>query len=563
MASAIEEAYDVIVAGSGAGGMTAALTSALRGLSVVVLEATEYFGGATAVSGGAIWLPANRYSISRGISDTVADGRAYLAATVGDTVSEVRRDAYLRDGMAMVDEFDAATKWIRWSPDSIPDYRPEQPGGRPEGRSIEAQMIDGKLLGAELGRLRPPSPAMAVKGLTVTAEDFVSLNMMMRTKAGRIKVLQVVRRSLVARLRGQRLLSIGQALAARLRLALRDEHVPVCYSAPLQNVVVEDGRVVGVQTCIAGRPRTIRARCGVVIATGSFSKNQRMRDKYLPQPSRAEWSLAPEDGQDGSGILAGIAAGAAVARMDRAWGLPNVMVPVPGGGLQPRVTLSERGLPGTLVVNSRGERYGNEAVSYDDFWATMYACDDGTDGARTVPSWLIFDQRAKNRYIFFGIVPRQPFPRSWYEAGYLRRADDVAALARSIDVPADRLTATIERFNRDADAGRDSTFGRGESAYDRYYGDPTQPHANLAPLDKGPFYAVALYPGDLSTKGGLDIDEYSRVLRPDGTVIDGLYAAGNSSAGVMGETYPGPGATIGAAMVAGYAAANHMATIAP
>jgi 3-oxosteroid 1-dehydrogenase len=345
----------------------------------------------------------------------------------------------------------------------------------------------------------------------------------------------------------RRLLAMGQALSGGLRVGLARVNVPVLLSTPFTNLVVEDGRVVGVEILRDGVPDTLRATRGVLLSSGGFEHNERMRKEYQQAPIGTEWTVGAAE-NTGDGIEAGMRLGAAVAFMDDAWWGPSILLP-----RGPYFCLAERSLPGSIMVNQRGERFVNEAAPYVDAVHAMY-------DTNSVPAWLIADQTYRNRYIFAGLGPRQPFPGRWYKSGAVHRAATLEALADEIDVPADALRDTVSTFNGFAESGVDSDFHRGDSAYDRYYGDPrNRPNPNLAALRRAPFYAIKIVPGDLGTKGGLRTDTAARVLREDGSVIDGLYAAGNASAPVMGRTYAGPGATIGPAMVFGYLAALDMA----
>jgi 3-oxosteroid 1-dehydrogenase len=295
----------------------------------------------------------------------------------------------------------------------------------------------------------------------------------------------------------------------------------------------------------------IRARRGVLIATGGFERDEQMRRRYQRAPTGTEWTTGA-DGNTGDGIRAGEDLGAATGLMDDAWWGPSI--PLRGG---PYFCLAERSLPGCVLVNGAGQRFVNESAPYVDAVHAMY--DANTPENPHIPAWLVFDQRYRDRYVFAGLPPHRPLPRRWYAAGAVVRADDLAGVAQAAGVDADGLVKTVARFNEFAAAGRDEDFGRGDSAYDRYYGDPRRPNPNLAPLARPPYYAVKIVPGDLGTKGGLRTDEMARVLRPDGTVIDGLFAAGNASEAVMGYSYAGAGATIGPAMTFGYIAARTMA----
>jgi 3-oxosteroid 1-dehydrogenase len=270
----------------------------------------------------------------------------------------------------------------------------------------------------------------------------------------------------------------------------------------------------------------------------------------LPQPTSTAWTHASE-GQVGDALRLGEELGAATDLLDKVWGAPSLCPP----GEKPFFLVADRGIPGMVIVNAAGERYANEAAPYHQFVDRMYAAD--RPDATTVPSWLILDARSKARYIFAGLFPGQAFPKRWRESGFLKEAGTVEELARIIEAP--QLPSAIRRFNGFAATGKDEDFARGDSVYDRYYGDPTLQNPNLAPLDKGPFYAVPVHPGDIGTKGGLVTDGDARVLREDGTPVAGLYASGNCSAAVMGETYPGPGATIGPAMAFSWAAVNDIA----
>ncbi|MFJ3881723.1 FAD-dependent oxidoreductase [Streptomyces sp. NPDC090077] len=541
--------YDVVVVGSGAAGLAAAVTARLRGLSALVVEKTELYGGSTALSGGAVWVPGNLHLDRAGIADTRDKARAYLDATVGDRVPEARKEAYLSHGPRMLREFHERTDVRFMYTPGYPDYFPEAQGGMAQGRSVEPCVVDLRRLGEAARHMR--RAGLPTYGLTMTSYDFRFLNMVTRTRAGRLTALKVGARALGALATGRRPVSLGEALVARLRLSLDRLGGELWLSAPLTGLVTDGaGRVAGVRVAQSGREVAVRARGGVVLASGGFSHDQELREKHLPKPTSTAWTHA-SPGQTGDALRLGEELGAATDLLDRVWGAPSVCPP----GEKPFFLVADRGIPGMVIVDEAGERYANEALPYHAFTDRMYAAD--RPEATTVPSWLVLDARSRARYIFAGLFPGQPFPKRWLESGFLRKAATVEELARQISAPA--LAATVRRFNGFAERGVDEDFGRGRSVYDRYYGDPTLPHPNLAPIDKGPFYAVPVHPGDIGTKGGLVTDGDGRVLREDSTPVPGLYAAGNCSAAVMGDTYPGPGATIGPAMAFAWAAANAIA----
>jgi 3-oxosteroid 1-dehydrogenase len=389
-----------------------------------------------------------------------------------------------------------------------------------------------------------PAPAH----ITVTQANYRWMSLGASHPRAITTTARVTGRMIVSRLRHRQLLSMGQALAAGLRQGLLQAGVPVWLNTPMTGLLTENGRVSGLTAMCQGEPVVIRARRGVLLATGGFERNDEMRKRYQRTPVATEWTVG-SPGNTGDGILAGQVAGGELELMDDAWWGPSI--PLASG---PVFCLAERSLPGSIFVNSAGERFVNEAAPYVDAVHVMY--DKNTDDNPHIPCWMITDQRYRNRYVFTGIPPRKPLPRRWFRSGVVFKADSLAFLADQIGISADGLAKTVHKFNDFARTGKDADFGRGDSAYDRYYGDPNcKPNPNLAPLASPPYYAIKIVPGDLGTKGGLRTDEHGRVLRPDGSIIGGLYAAGNTSAMVMGRSYAGPGATIGPAMTFGYIAA--------
>ncbi len=545
--------FDVVVVGSGAAGMTAALTAAHHGLRTVVVEKADNFGGSTARSGGGLWIPNNHVLTEAGITDTAQAASEYLAHVVGDAVSAERQRAFLDNGPKMLSFVLPRTPLrMHWVTD-YSDYYPEAPGGKASGRSIEPAPLDGRVLGDQLDELEPDY-GKAPLNVVVTQADYRWLNLTARHPRGKLRALRVGLRWMSARLRRQRLLARGQALAAGLRVALRDADVPVWLSSPLIDLVTDaQQRVTGVIVRRNGEETTLTARRGVILANGGFEHDEVMRKRYQREPIGTQWTVGAK-ANTGDGIAAGQRLGAAVDLMDDAWWGPSI--PLTGG---PWFCLAERTLPGCILVNGDGERFVNEAAPYVDAVHAMYGEAGGP--ARNMPTWLIADQRYRNRYVFAGLGPRQPFPGRWLKAGVVQRASTIEELAKRINVPAPTLVTTVDRFNGFARGGEDDDFHRGRSAYDRYYGDPrNRPNPCLGAIDQAPFYAVKIVPGDLGTKGGLRTDTDARVLREDGGVIPGLYAAGNVSAAVMGNSYAGPGATLGPAMTFGYLAAEHIAS---
>ncbi|MBM7510367.1 3-oxosteroid 1-dehydrogenase [Nocardioides salarius] len=548
---------DVVVVGAGGAGMTAALAAGTAGLDTLLVEKSGYFGGSTARSGGGVWIPGNYALREAGQvdDDDHEQAMAYLEAIVGDVVPRVRRETYLRRGPEVMDFLRERTPLrFAWVP-GYSDYLPEQPGGRAAGRSCEPVPMDASFLGAELERLHP-AYSKAPANMIVTQADFRRISLGMRTWRGPATMLKVLVRRVVAGLRRHRMYAMGNAIVISLRQGLIEAGVPLAYDTALDELVLEHGRVVGVRVTRGGQRHEVRARRGVVLGSGGFERNLELREQHQPRPTSVEWTTGSEF-NTGAGLLAGIAVGAQTDLLDDAWWGPTI--PLPG---RPWFCLAERNLPGSIIVNGAGRRFMNEALPYVEAVHEIYAGE--ATGVQHVPAWMVFDQRYRNRYLFAGLGPRQPFPGRWYKEGVVKKADSLAALAEQIEVPVEGLTSTVQRFNTFAASGVDEDFHRGDSAYDKYYSDPTvKPNPSLHRIDQGPFYAVKIVPGDLGTKGGLVTDEQARVLREDGSVVEGLYAAGNVSSAVMGRTYAGPGATIGPALTFGWLAVEHLASQEP
>jgi 3-oxosteroid 1-dehydrogenase len=543
--------YDVVVVGAGAAGMTAALTAASLGLSVVVIEKADVFGGSLARSGSGVWIPNNSVILAAGVPDTPALAAEYLAAVADGGSTAARQAAFLSNGPAMLNLVMSASplkyQWMQ----GYSDYYCLLPGSMPNGRSVEPSMINGKILGSQLANLRAPYMAVP-SGLVVYDADYKWIQIAAVNAHGAEVEADCLALGTEAALLGETPLTMGQASAAGLRAGLISAGVPVWLSTPMESLTVTSGTVTGVVATVSGVSSLINATGGVIIAAGGFEHNLAMRTQYLPQPVSTAWTLGA-DTNTGDGIQAGLAVGAAVALMDQAWWGPVIATPD-----QPYFCLAERTEPGGLIVNQAGQRFVDEAAPYGDVVKAMYTQNpDSPD----IPCWLIVDQNYRDRYMFDETLPTLPLPSSWYSAGAVYSSATIAGLANAIGVPAGNLEATITRFNGFAATGVDSDFSRGVNFYDHYYTDPAiTPNSCLAPLWLPPYYAFQLQPGDLGTKGGLVTDASARVLDANGDVIPGLYAAGNSSAAVMGYSYAGAGATIGPAMTFGYVAAKTIAS---
>lgn len=545
----MDQTFDVVVVGSGAGGMTAALTARAAGKSVVIVEKADRYGGSTALSGGGIWAPNNPTLLRSGLGDDPEDVRRYLHAVVGDRVPAARLDTYAAAAPLALEFLEKQSRHLRffWCR-GYSDYHPEFPGGRPAGRSIEAKPFDKRQLGPMEDQMLD-SAIGGPAGLWVTATDFHDLNQIMRTWTGKKALLRAAGRVASNVVLRRHMATTGAALVGRLRLALAEAGVDVWLGTPVTSLLTEGGRVTGVEVKKDGQPRHLAASSGVILATGGFDHDPELRAKWL-EPVETDWSMgAPTN--TGDGIRLGEEVGAAVDLMDDAWWMPAIEQPK--GRLFPLV--SERSMPGSLIVNQSGRRFTNESAPYVNFVHDQLRLEREEGGH--IPVWFVMDTRARQRYTFAAVAPYQPIPKSWFSIGTMFSSSTVEGLATKIGVPSDALADEVAQFNAAARTGRDERFQRGDSAYDRYYGDPTLPNPCLNELVKPPFFAAKVVPGDLGTKGGLLTDEHARVLKEDGSVLEGLYAVGNTSASVMGNEYAGAGATIGPSLTFGWVAARH------
>lgn len=555
MTTPAETTVDILVVGTGAGAMVAAATAAARGASVLMIEKTPLYGGSSATSGGGVWIPASDSAIAQGQSDSPDEAFTYIKSLTGNTVADAKIRAFVENARFMVRHVESISD-LRFTAIPYTDYHAENPGGKMGYRSHETNTLNARRLPRrDFETLRPTHPAAALFGYipwtTMEAAPMVTRGPgWMRTMA---KVLWRYYSDVGQRLRSKRsrFLVFGNAIAGHLKLAFDRDGGELWLGAALKELTRDaSGRVTGAVIERGGAAVTVTATRGVILGAGGFERNQAMRDRYLPGEGRPEWS-GGQEGNTGDAIEAGIRIGAATDLMAEAWWAPTLSVP---GEPRGRPLFYERALPGNIIVNQRGERFMNEARSYDIAGKAMIDAD--RPDARTIPSWIVLDARFRSKYPMGPLIPVFP---DWtlparFRSMYLK-APTLKALAGQMGVPPAALEATVARFNGFARSGEDADFGRGSAAYDRYYGDQSvKPNPNLAPIDQAPFYALKVYPGDIGTKGGLATDEAARVLDGKGAPIPGLYAIGNNAASVMGPAYPGAGSTLGPAMTFGFLA---------
>lgn len=563
-----DHVVDVLIVGSGGGGMAAALTARACGLDVLVVEKASYFGGSTALSGGGIWVPGAPAQRREGYCPDPEGVVEYLLRITEGLVSEARIRQYVESAPKMLEFLEGLSDWFEfvWKP-GYADYYPELPGGSELGSTINVPAIDLRKLGVDEQLMLKPL-ALAPRGIWLGPKDLRTFYRIRQSWAGKAVLLKLIWRMFKARAFNERMAAIGQSLVARLRLAMRESGIPLWLDSPMTELLTDaEGSVTGVTLERNGATQRIGARRGVILASGGFDHDLAWRKEQLPvleSTGSQDWSFG-NPVATGDGIRAGEKVGAATDLLDEAWWFPAIQWP--DGRMQ--FMLNERMMPSQFIVNGAGRRFINEAAPYMDFGHAMI--DGQKSGVTHIPCWLITDHRSWNRYVVGGHLPipkipgapvptGRKMPPAWLESGVVKAATSWDELANKIDVPAAELRATAARFNELARTGHDDDFNRGDSVYDNYYGDPTLPNPNLYPLGDPPYYAFRIVLGDLGTSGGLLTDEYARVLRPDGTIVPGLYAVGNTAAPVMGRSYAGAGATIGPAMTFGFVAAKHLAS---
>jgi 3-oxosteroid 1-dehydrogenase len=529
---------------------------------VLIIEKQDKVGGTSAMSGGGIWIPNSHYAQEAGAEDSLDDAKRYLINTLfGEDVPEDMIDTYLEKSPEMLKFLHDRTDVRYESLAEYPDYYTNMEGARAGHRSLE------------------PSPIMASE-LGDNWKNMTWTHFMMRM-FNRIHFTQVEAHLLMVQLPGwkkllgrlmwdyirdipwrlktpiSRRLACGSAGVARLYLSVLKRQIPIEFNTQMVELIADGDAVLGAVVESNGQRQRIRASKGVVLASGGFEKNQELREQYLPAPTNTAWS-AGNPGNEGDALLAGLSLGAKTRLMKDAWWTTTLCVP---DEPSPRLAIMEKSFPGSCVVNRDGKRFANESQNYMAFQKDLFKTH--TDEHPNAPAWHVFDATFRENFMVGPLMtksmkPDFQIPKKWFDTGFVAKANSIRELADALGINADGLEETIANMNRYAQTGTDEEFGRGDSAYDRYYADPAiKPNPCLAPIVKAPFYAMRIEAGDFGTLGGLDTDTSARVKKADGGVFEGLFAVGNCSAAIL-PTYPGPGATLGPAMTMAYQAARHM-----
>jgi 3-oxosteroid 1-dehydrogenase len=536
------EEFDVLVLGTGAAGLTAAITAAEDGASVAVFEKADKVGGTAAWSGGQVWIPNNPHMSEAGVEDSREKSLTYIMSLSRDMIDENLAAAYVDAGPEMVNFIEGCSPVEFYSVTGMPDYHPEFPGGSPDGgRTIECPIYPFDELGDWADRVTPspyyPNPHITMsetplgKSVPQPASD------------------EEIKRRMVRNERG-----CGQALIGRLLKGCLDRGIEPHTEYTARELILDDGAVIGVIFDTPDGEVKVRARKGVVLATGGFEWNEAYKRAFLRGPLTHPVSI---ETNTGDGLKMAMKAGAMLGNMREAWWTPVASVPKEENEMERMMIMGQRTMPGSIMVNKRGRRFTNEAANYNAFGAAFHVEDVAKFEYANLPCWLIFDQHYLDKY-GFGMLQTKPGEApEWVTSG-----QTLQALADELGVPGEELEQTVTRWNSNCIDEHDPDFGRGDSAFDCWWGDPYKKGeraATLGPLEKGPYYAVEVCSGALGTKGGPQTDTNGCVVDLDGDVIPGLYAAGNVMSSPFGMTYGGPGGTLGPGMVFGYLSGRHAA----
>lgn len=548
-----DEQTDVLIIGSGASALTASLRATKLGLRTVIVEKESTIGGASAVSGGGLWIPCNPVAAAAGIKDSKQAALKYFEQAVGDAgpaSSLPRRKAYLDNGPKMVQFLQWLGFQFHFAKGSSDHYPGLEGALGTGGRTIESRVFNLKNLAKQWrAKLPPPLSPVAIYGndvpvLTRLLSSPGAFRYTMRT------ILPLVARALV----GQQPASMGMGLVAQLLyLNLKHGSTDIRVNTRISQLIQgENGAIHGAEVQTISGLKTIQATKGVVLAAGGFAQNRKMREQFLPSPTKTEWTSSPK-GDTGDAITEGIRVGADTALMDDAWWGPTIVDPVT---FENHFALTERARPHCFIVDSTGRRFMNEAQSYTDAGQAQYARNEQVSA---IPAWLIMDANHRRKYMLGKLVPGMKPSKDALARKVIFKAETVEDLARQIGVDPAGLASTTRRYNELGTTGIDTDYGKGSNAYDRSFGDPAAGlNPNMGTVNRPPYYAVAILPGDLGTKGGLLTDEFQRVLDKESRPIPGLFAIGNTAASIMGRSYLGAGSTLGPALTHGFIAASFL-----
>lgn len=543
---------DVLIVGTGGAGLLSALRAKHNGLNPIIIEKSAKIGGTTSFSGGVMWIPNNGVHV--GVEDSKEEALTYLNEIIGDVgpaSTPARRLAFLENGPKMIQYMVGEGVKLKALP-GYPDYFPEKPGGKPTGgRNVEPGLFNRNEVG-EWGQLvdkqpvRPPIPVFTSEAVKLFRAKTSWDGWWAATKV-------LTYRTGWNNLLGRDPVTLGQSLISQLLKMNLERGIPIYRETKLKDLIIENDQIKGAIVEKDGKEVTIKTN-NVILAAGGFARSKELRTKYQKQVGEALWTNAvPSD--TGDALNLALKYNIATALLHGGWWGCTFKEPSTGINYW---SLFERGLPHGIIVDSKGQRYTNEAQSYNAIGLSILKHDLEVPA---IPSALIIDSNHRNRYMLTTRYLPGFTPQSAFDSGFLYKADTLADLAKQVGVEPSALERTVERFNGFVEKGKDEDFGRGDSKYDQYFGDPAYTkNPNLGTVAKAPFYAIKVWPGDLGTKGGLLTDEYGRALKQNGKVLEGLYAVGNSSASVMGDTYPGAGGTLGPAMAFAYIAAEHVAS---
>ena len=565
MSEQFDEIFDVLVIGSGCGGLTAALTADISNpAKVLVIEKSHLIGGTSATSGGVIWIPDNHLGKEKGAQDSISEAKDYLKATIpADEFNEPLIDAYLDQGPKMVKFMQDHTDARYTSLEHYPDYFQDAPGVKLGNRALEPLPVSADVLGDDVDNLHPSGPQTIVFGRY--GVNFEESHAFTTQSPGWFRLFAKIFLTYwldfswrIKRKRSRRL-AFGAASVTRLFASVKKRNIPIWRSAELKEFILGDNRVIGAVIHKDGRLIKVQARRGVIVASGGFGQNQEMREKYLPKPTNSDWGCEPKT-NTGDPIKAAEAIGAQLKFMDKAWWVTTVKAP---NEEFPRLSEVEKSLPGNYTVNKSGKRFANESQNYLTFM--LEVLDKEKKGESCAPMYMIFDANHRKNYPVGPLMPGKFFPdklikiihKDWFESDFLTTANTIEELAIQTGIDSEALQSTVERVNNFSATGKDLDFQRGDNERDRFSGDPSLLNPCLGPIDKAPFYAMRIDPGEFATCGGMAINEYGQVLNNDNQAIAGLYATGNCTPALL-TTYPGPGATIGPAMTFGFIAGKHI-----